>query len=627
MSEAIVNQSVPPASLTAAEDADETTRSRWAGLAGRIFLLTVIPILTIMAVALFSAISSNRTMTNVLAETQRERDATESLRQVLAGVQQTLPGTLTELSGFKDIHQRALMTDSTGLVSGIKQQRQRLAAEIDKLGGGLEALGVAVRGQLGDEFNASGDLAKAVGFVERSRIVAKRMLDFVAQANDRTLTFLGDQEFAAARNNFIFEERARLNALTFRINRVVDVMAVLSRQLADHNLMAAETFATAARLRTQQTFLVSVIAAVGLTILVALVSQAVVRTGVTRPLQNMVGVTRRLSLGDTEVQIPRPSNDEIGDIAVALEKFRDGQSERVALQRENEAQKTRAEQDRRRLMGDLAGELEDAVQGVVTSVAATSGQLNTSANDLSQLAAQAAERAGQVSQASAQTSENVQTVAAAVEELMSAFGEISRQVADASSISREACDTTRKTNATVEELAEVAAAVGAVVQLIREIADQTNLLALNATIEAARAGEAGKGFAVVAAEVKNLASQTTRATEEIDDKIGAIQDRTQLSVEAIRNISDVVTRVDEISANIAAAVEELEVTTQDISRNVAEAADRTKQVHDNIEQVETASADTGQAAGMVLGAANELDGSARGLAQSVEGFLGRLRSA
>jgi methyl-accepting chemotaxis protein len=218
-------------------------------------------------------------------------------------------------------------------------------------------------------------------------------------------------------------------------------------------------------------------------------------------------------------------------------------------------------------------------------------------------------------------------VAAATEELSSSVNEISRQVQESARVAGEAVDQARATNARIAELSKAAARIGDVVELINTIAGQTNLLALNATIEAARAGEAGRGFAVVASEVKALAEQTARATGEIGQQIGGIQDATRDSVGAIKEIGSTIERLSEISSAIAAAVEEQGTATQEISRNVQQAAHGTQQVSSNIADVQRGANETGSASTQVLSAAQALSRNSNRLRTEVEKFLSTVRAA
>jgi methyl-accepting chemotaxis protein len=232
-----------------------------------------------------------------------------------------------------------------------------------------------------------------------------------------------------------------------------------------------------------------------------------------------------------------------------------------------------------------------------------------------------------VASVSEEASTNVQTVAAATEQLSASINEISRQVAESTNIAGEAVAQAEQTNAGVQALADAAQRIGDVVKLISGIAEQTNLLALNATIEAARAGEAGKGFAVVASEVKSLATQTAKATEEITAQVAAIQGATGASVQAIQAIGGTINRVNQIAAAIAAAVEEQGAATQEIARNVQQASNGTTQVSGHIASVSQAAGETGVAAGEVLSSAKGLARLSEALRDDVDRFVGNIRAA
>jgi len=275
----------------------------------------------------------------------------------------------------------------------------------------------------------------------------------------------------------------------------------------------------------------------------------------------------------------------------------------------------------------LADGFEASVKGVVQTVSASAGDMKGSAQQMATIAEDATKRATAVAAASEEASTNVQTVAAAAEELSSSITEISRQVAQSTSISSQAVQEADKANAQVRTLAETAAKIGDVVKLINAIAGQTNLLALNATIEAARAGEAGKGFAVVASEVKSLANQTAKATGDIAAQVNAIQEATKIAVEAIKSIGGTIGKINEISTTIAAAVEEQNAATGEIARNVQQASAGTSEVSSNIAGVTQAARDTGKAAAGVLQASESLGQQSATLAKEVDTFLDKVRAA
>jgi methyl-accepting chemotaxis protein len=278
--------------------------------------------------------------------------------------------------------------------------------------------------------------------------------------------------------------------------------------------------------------------------------------------------------------------------------------------------------EKREALGRVASSFETSIAHVVATVASAANELEASAASLTKTTRDTEALSTQVAAASHEASTNVQAVASATEELGSSVNEISRQVQESSRIAREAVDQAQHTDQRITELSEAAQRIGNVVKLITAIAEQTNLLALNATIEAARAGEAGRGFAVVAQEVKALAAQTAKATEEIGTQIAGMQAATQQSVTAIKEIGTTIGRISEIASIIAAAVEEQGAATQEIARNVQQAAHGADAVAANVANVERVTGETGSASGHVLSAAQ---GSK--LKTEVDNFLKTVRAA
>ncbi len=350
---------------------------------------------------------------------------------------------------------------------------------------------------------------------------------------------------------------------------------------------------------------------------------------IVNPLTALTGAMRELAGGNFEVLLPGLGRkDELGQMAKAVETFKVRAAEKAeqeAAARASEAQTLEAQ--RREVLHKLANDFESAVGTVVGAVGTAATQLEQAAHSLTNTAETTEQRVMVVADVSQSASSNVQMVAAASEEMAASVAEVGRQVQESSKIATEAVEQARQTDIRINELSQAASRIGDVVKLITAIAEQTNLLALNATIEAARAGEAGRGFAVVASEVKQLASQTAKATEEIGTQIASMQHATADSVAAIKAISTTINRVSEIATVIAAAVEEQGVATQEIARNAQNAAKGTAQVTTNIGDVRTGAQETGTASAQVLGSAKALSAEGGRLKTEVANFLQTVRAA
>ncbi|MEK9281827.1 methyl-accepting chemotaxis protein [Bradyrhizobium sp. ISRA442] len=366
----------------------------------------------------------------------------------------------------------------------------------------------------------------------------------------------------------------------------------------------------------------------GLAILFGAIVAFLIARSIVGPLTSMTRAMGLLAGGDLEVEVPgRGKADEIGDMAKAIQVFKDSMVETERLRREQAEFEARQAEQRKADMVKLAGQFERAVGEIVDTVSSASGELEASAGTLTATASRAQDLSTEVAAASQEASANVQAVASATEELSSSVSEIARQVQESARIAGEAVSQAIRTNERVGELSKAAARIGDVVELISTIAGQTNLLALNATIEAARAGEAGRGFAVVASEVKALAEQTAKATGEIAQQVSGIQTATEESVGSIREISDTIERLSEISSAVAAAVEEQGAATQEISRNVQQAAHGTQRVSTNIGDVQRGASETGSASSQVLSAARSLSADSSRLKLEVSKFLNSVHAA
>ncbi len=369
----------------------------------------------------------------------------------------------------------------------------------------------------------------------------------------------------------------------------------------------------------------------GLSIIVILIligSTAFSMRNIARPVHRIGEVLVALASGDTSMDIPYAHRgDEVGDNARAAVKFKDNLLRIERMEAEKQQSDAERAARRREEMRRLADEFQSAVGKVVDAVSSAATGLEGAAGTLTQTAESTQQLSTAVSSASDEALTNVNSVASAAEQLTASVSEIGRQVHESSRIAGEAVTQAGETDLRIAALSEAAGRIGDVVKLITAIAEQTNLLALNATIEAARAGEAGKGFAVVAQEVKALAAQTAKATDEIGTQIGAMQGATRDSVAAIRAIGGTINRVSEIAAAIAAAVEEQGAATREIARNVHQAAQGSAEVAQNIASVSRAATATGAASSQVLGSARGLARESSHLKLEVDKFLAGVRAA
>lgn len=598
-------------------------------LAKKIIALAFAPILLLSIASVVSIQIGDAQLKQVLSMHQSSDELAARLNLVSRKTKDSMISITTTISNFARMHQSNLVRQRLADPGAVVEEREKIHAALKEfLGRTVGLVGVLHHaGFVEGEGAQYAEIEDRLTFISRSAGNMERLFTLYAVSNRGTLQLMQQQNFVAANNNFIFEESARLNAMTSLVDRTSALLnelleAVEVERDEKVSRVAVETAEQAALNRLISYAIIAVVV-----VLVLLIAWLFSTRSIARPINKMADMMSRLSNGDMEIEIDGQSRkDELGRMARALNVFKDSELQKLRIEEETKLLEQKAIADKKAAMMQLADEFEREVGSIVNMLAKGASDLSDKAKGVASAVSKSSEVSNGASSAALEIRDSVQTVAAAASQLSSSVTEISEQMSRTNDLVGDSVSTAEVADTHVASMSEAESRVRQIVQLISDLAGQTNLLALNATIESARAGEAGKGFAVVASEVKNLASQTEKSVGEITNVIDSMNGASNDIIGLLNTIKGSVGDISSSSNSVATAVEEQSTVTSEIASSIKFAAEGTEKIKSNFDNVSYLCTEADKSTSEILGASEELSQQAEHLNDRVNNFLQRVRT-